>query len=122
MIGGDADPTEPLFSGDDRILIDRCSFRTRDGAGPEVFHFIEGWQLPQAALEPVLRVTGSLPGLGDGGGGGEGPPAGTARERRMPEADRLEIGDRIRGGQTHADVAGLRAEKAALGEEEGRRR
>ena len=33
MIGGDMDPTEPLFSGDDRILIDRRSFRTRPGPG-----------------------------------------------------------------------------------------
>ena len=43
MIGGDVDPLEPLFSHDDWILIDRRSFRTRDGAEPEVFHFIEGW-------------------------------------------------------------------------------
>ena len=42
MTGGDVDPMEPLSSGDDRTLIDRRSFRTRDGAGPEVFHFIEG--------------------------------------------------------------------------------
>ena len=43
MIGGDVDPVEPLFSGDDRNLIGRRSFRTRDEARPEVFHFIEGW-------------------------------------------------------------------------------